>query len=560
MILPQKHRQETERLIRELSSTDEGKKEIARWILEDGYYPEPYVLPPCFKISNFELQQEKFEKKGYTDKNWKSENLATISFPKTGLIQRVFGIIHPHRYHDIVWELMNDWDKLLSILFNPDNEIYSYSFPIALTINKQGKLRSGRMIYEFLEMAEKDLVAEAYKYKLLTKIDITNFYNSVYTHTIAWAWCGDRYEALADTSFRFTGSKIDKLIQYSNDKRTNGIPVGPVLSDLIVEIILSERDTFITQKIKEKGIDFLATRFKDDYRILCNSQEDSDKIIRIVIDALNEYNLQVNEAKTKTLPLPEGLYRPHSIKYEIFSLRNISEGKIPFKKFEHTLLKALEIHREHPGTSLLEKFLGELIDNNKEKAVKERFLVEFANPNIPDDAHNYSKVKKKNIKKTISLLMLLKNESPKTLGKVLSIIECLIVDEDNKWLLDESYLLDVFLFEIEKAILKNSPFELSWYLYFCCRHNIEIDLLLLFKKLKIEGKISCNPSEVEILKNPFIATLRNKLPGKPQGFPNPFGDKNINIEMFKKPEELINLFLINYIDVFLLCRNWRLKI
>lgn len=550
MILPQKHRQETERLIRELSSTDEGKKEIARWILEDGYYPEPYVLPPCFKISNFELQQEKFEKKGYTDKNWKSENLATISFPKTGLIQRVFGIIHPYRYHDIVWELMNDWDKLLSILFNPDNEIYSYSFPIALTINKQGKLRSGRMIYEFLEMAEKDLVAEAYKYKLLTKIDITNFYNSVYTHTIAWAWCGDRYKALADSNFSYTGSRIDKLIQYSNDKRTNGIPVGPVLSDLIVEIILSERDTFITQKIKEKGIDFLATRFKDDYRILCNSQEESDIIIRIIIDALNEYNLQVNEAKTKTVALPEGLYRPHSIKYEIFSLRNISEGKIPFKKFEHTLLKALEIHREHAGTSLLEKFLGELIDNSKEKEVKERLLVEFANPNIPEEAHNYLKVKKKNIKKTISLLMLLKSESPKTLGKVLSIIECLILDDDNKWLLEENYLLDVFLFEIENAILKNSPFELSWYLYFCCRQNIEIDLLRLLKKLKKEGKITCNPSEVEILKNPFIATLRNKFPGKAKGYQNPFGDKKINIEMFKKPEELKDVFLINYLDVF----------
>jgi hypothetical protein len=550
MNFPQSHRKQTEELIKEISATDDGKKEIARWILEDGYYPEPYVLPPCFKISDFELQPEKFEKKGYKDKNWQSKKLATISFPKTGLIQRVFGIIHPHRYHDIVWELINDWDKLLSILFNPDNEIYSYSFPIALTINKQGKLRSGRMIYEFLEMAEKDLVAEAYKYKLLTKIDITNFYNSIYTHTIAWAWCGDRYKALADSNFNYTGSRIDKLIQYSNDKRTNGIPVGPVLSDLIVEIILSERDTFITQKIKQKGINFLATRFKDDYRILCNSQEESDIIIRIIIDALNEFNLQVNEGKTKTVSLPDGLYRQHSIKYDIFSLRKIPAEKIPFKKFEYTLLKALEIHREHPGTSLLEKFLGELIDNNKQKAIKERLLVEFANPNIPVDAQNYSKAKKKNIIKTISLLMQLKNESSKSLGKVLAIIECLILDEDNKWLIDERYLLDVFINEIEKSILKNSPFELAWYLYFCCRHNIEIDLLRLIKSLNKQGKIKVNQSQLEILKNPFIATLRNKFPAKPKGFPNPFGDNQISIELFKKPEELKNVFLINYLDVF----------
>lgn len=549
MNLPQKHRQETERLIREVTSTPEGKNKVADWILEEGYYPEPYVLPPCFKISDFKLQLEKYEKNNYTE-NWKSENLATISFPKTGLIQRVFGIIHPYRYHDIVWELMNDWDKVLSILFNPDNEIYSYSFPVALTINKQGKLRSGRMIYEFLEMAEKDLVAEAYKYKLLSKIDITNFYNSVYTHTIAWAWCGDRYKALADNDFSFTGSRIDKLIQYSNDKRTNGIPVGPVLSDLIVEIILSERDTFITKKIKEQGIDFLATRFKDDYRILCNTQEDSVRIIKIVIDALNEYNLQVNEAKTKTVPLPEGLYRPHSIKYDVFSLRKIPSEKIPFKRFEYTLLKALEIHREHTGTSLLEKFLGELIDNNKDKAINERLIVEFANLNIPEDAHNYTKVKRKNIMKTISLLMLLKNESSKSLGKVLAIIECLIYDEDNKWLRDEGYLLDVFLKEIEKAILKISPFELAWYLYFCCRHNIEIDLLRLIKTLNKKGKLNNTQSQLEVLKNPFIATLRNKMPTKPGIYQNPFGDNTISINLYTKPEDLNEVYLINYLDVF----------
>ena len=188
-------------------------------------------------------------------------------------------------------------------------------------------------------MAEKDLVAEAHKYKLLTKVDITNFYNSVYTHTIAWAWCGDRYKALSDSNFQKTGSKIDKLIRYSNDKRTNGIPVGPVLSDLIVEVILSERDKVITKKIKQLGIDFLATRFKDDYRILCNSQEDSDKIIRIIIDTLNDFNLQVNEAKTKTVELPEGLYRLHSLKYENYTLRNKS-SRIPFKLFELTLLKS----------------------------------------------------------------------------------------------------------------------------------------------------------------------------------------------------------------------------
>jgi len=550
MNLPKQHRAETERLIRELSQTDDSKKEIARWILEDGYYPEPYVLPPCFKIKDFQLGQDRIETKEYYERNWQTYNFASISFPKTGLIQRVFSIIHPNRYYDIVWELMQSWDEVLNILFNPENKIYSYSFPIALTKDKQGKLRSGRMIYEFLEMAEKDLVAEAHKYKILSKVDIINFYNSVYTHTISWSWAVDRYKALQDSgSYNLTGTKIDKLFQYSNDRRTNGIAVGPVLSDLIVELILSERDTIITKKIKDLQIDFLATRFKDDYRILCQSKDDSDKIIRIIIDTLNEFNLQVNESKTKTVELPEGLYRLHSIKYEIFSLRNKYEDKIPFKQFELSLLKAIEIHREHLGTSLLEKFLSELIDDDKEKTISDRLLIEFANNNIPVEADNYEKVKKKNIKKAVSLLLMLKNESSKSLGKVLSIFECIMLNPENKWVIEEGYFLDILLIEIEKAILKNSAFELVWYLYFSCHHKIEIDLPRFVKQMQKQNKIKETISQLEILQNPFVATLRNKMPNK-GAFPNPFGDGNIIITMFTNPQDIGEIYLVDYLNVF----------
>jgi len=405
------------------------------------------------------------------------------------------------------------------------------------------------MIYEFLEMAEKDLVAEAHKYKLLTKVDITNFYNSVYTHTIAWAWCGDRYKALSDSNFQKTGSKIDKLIRYSNDKRTNGIPVGPVLSDLIVEVILSERDKVITKKIKQLGIDFLATRFKDDYRILCNSQEDSDKIIRIIIDTLNDFNLQVNEAKTKTVELPEGLYRLHSLKYENYTLRNKS-SRIPFKLFELTLLKSLEIHREYPGTSLLEKFLSELIDDDKKKSISERLLIDFVNYKNPQEAYNYDKTKKKNIKKAVSLLLMLKNESSKSLGKVLSIFECILHNPENNWVLDDDYFQDILLIEIEKSILKNSAFELVWFLYFSCRHKIDIDLPRLVKQLQRQKKINITISKLEILKNPFVATLRNKMTNKKGLFPNPFGDSNFIFTMFLKPENLSNIYLADYLNVF----------
>ena len=37
-------------------------------------------------------------------------------------------------------------------------------------------------------MAEKDLIADAYNYEYVVHSDIKNFYPSIYTHTLSWAF------------------------------------------------------------------------------------------------------------------------------------------------------------------------------------------------------------------------------------------------------------------------------------------------------------------------------------------------------------------------------------
>ncbi len=46
------------------------------------------------------------------------------------------------------------------------------------------------MIYQWLQMAEKDLILDCIHYQFIARTDITNFYSSVYTHSIAWALHG----------------------------------------------------------------------------------------------------------------------------------------------------------------------------------------------------------------------------------------------------------------------------------------------------------------------------------------------------------------------------------
>lgn len=501
MNLVEKHFKKTARLVKALD-----KDEIANWLLNNGYYPEQYVLPPSFTVSDFKLKKRAYFK---DLKDPARGNLETISYPKSLLTSRVFGIQHPFNYHDIVFYILDDWDNILEHLFDKDLKIFSYSFPIPVNAKETGKLstlRSGRMIYEWIEMAEKDMVAEAHKFNFIIRSDITNFYNSVYTHSIGWAIHG-REVAFADKELKLTGNKIDKLVQYANDGRTNGIPVGSALSDLIAEIVLTSIDVQVSKKLK--GIEFIGSRFKDDYRILCNSEKDAKAILKILSDELISFNLLINENKTKVLTLPDGLYRQHDREYHQYSLREKTE--IQFKTFELTLLKSLDIHKAFPGTSILEKFLSELFDNDNELKIK------FSN-----DTNS----RKKQILKTMSLLMLLKRESEKTLCHVLAICEELYSNYWSKILKEQ--LKELIESEIIKASEKKSTFELVWLVFFSKYLGLGItNWTTLIDK--------------ELLSNRFLKSIVMSE----QKF---FNDSKINL--FSKPKDCKTMTLAKRLAVF----------
>jgi len=501
MTLVEKHFKNTAKLVKLLD-----KDEVGHWLLNEGYYPEQYVLPPSFAVTDF-----KVKKKAYTKDlaDPARRNLVTISYPKSLLTSRVFGIQHPFNYHDLVFNILEDWEEVVDHLFHSELKIFSYSFPIPVNAKAAGKLsslRSGRMIYEWIEMAEKDMVAEAHKYNLIIRADITNFYNSVYTHSIGWALHG-REIAFKDKVLKLTGNKLDRLVQYANDGRTNGIPVGSALSDLIAEIVLTSIDRKVSKKLK--GIDFIGSRFKDDYRILCNSESEAKAILKVLSDELVNFNLLINEHKTKVLTLPDGLYRHHDREYHIYSLRD--KKTIPFKTFELTTLKALDIHKAYPGTSILEKFFSELFDKNHE------LKVEFSK-----DKNS----RRKQILKTLSLLMLLKRESEKVLCHVLAVCESIFDKYFSKTL--KKQLRELIELEIVKASEKKSPFELVWLVFFSRYMGLGItnfsDLI-----------------DKEVMDNEFL----NSIVSSRQMF---FNDSKVNL--FVKPKDCKEIKLAKRLAVF----------
>lgn len=399
---PKEHIAETKKLAENLSD-----KDVYEWFVTQGYFPESYVLPPCFYVSSYPNYGTIYAKDSGGVFKSKIAEVVKVHFPKTELTDRTFGIIDPEIHSDIAYYIASNWSRVVDSLFRSTNSVYSYSFPLPITAKVQGKignLRSGRMIYEFIEMAENDLASIAYNYKYIVKTDIKNFYPSIYTHSISWALHGKSVIRKKGNreNFSFLGNKLDKLFQYGNDQITNGISVGPAISDLISEIILASVDCNISERINNSAINAVLVRFKDDYRILCNSEPDGKAIVKYIQSALKEYNLELNDEKTKIGSLPDGLFREWVSLY--YAINPHPKRRYTYKRFKEVYLSVIEIDKKCPGTGVIDRFLADIVNKKREVNIR---LDKFTLP------------------KTISLLLLARRRI-KTFPKVLAIIELIL--------------------------------------------------------------------------------------------------------------------------------------
>ena len=425
-------------------------------MLEEGYFAEQYVLPPTFKVEQYKQKKTPYYKvtgsKRFEYRPLTAEVIC-VSFPKSKLTERTFGIIEPKIHHDIVWHLTNEWKFVIDHLFHKDIKIFSYSFPIPVTKNNEGDLgtlRAGRMIYEFIEMAETDLVAEAHKYKYIVKTDIKNFYPSIYTHSIAWALHGKGDARIDKSKFSLLGTKLDKLFQSANDGCTNGLPIGPAVSDLVSDIILAAVDRECSIKLKSKKIDFIGVRFKDDYRFLCNSKTEADIILKTLQSTMRFFNLTLNEGKSDIRALPEGLFRPWTAEYQPSSLRY--REKVPYKKFENTLLTVLRIDEKHRDTGVIDKFLSELTTQKYQSKLK---------------------MKEKEILKAFSLLLTLKERRAKSFPQILAIIEQIYTSNKIKKTIKEKMkrsIEEIFYKRLNDC--EHNQYDLLWLTYYIKSNNL----------------------------------------------------------------------------------------
>lgn len=141
------------------------------------------------------------------------------------------------------------------------------------------------------------------KFRQMLKLDISKCFDSIYTHSIAWAIFGKEQTKDNTRSLRGTfADDFDTLLMKMNRSETNGITIGSEFSRIFAEIILQHVDASVLARLQQSQhfhrVDYEVYRYVDDYFIFFNEPDLCDRIVNILHEELREVKLNLNVSKT----------------------------------------------------------------------------------------------------------------------------------------------------------------------------------------------------------------------------------------------------------------------
>ena len=267
-----------------------SREQLFHNLLRKGHFPEN--LPPPFTSKAIASQLIHLRSDSYISTSRAPFRAATYSRSKRGLSRRVFSVVHPYTSHDLAKFVSDYWCEL-SEHFSKSTG--SYSVPSydphssrAITINSHAALERAR-------------ISRLSSYRFIVYTDIAQFYPSIYTHSIPWAYHG-REKAKCDRdpdSIDVFCNKADSVIRNGQDGQTIGIPVGPDASRVFSEVIGAAIDVQFNARVKDSGLHVAFLRHVDDVWIGTHSRADAETALSYYREAVREYELDINELKTK---------------------------------------------------------------------------------------------------------------------------------------------------------------------------------------------------------------------------------------------------------------------
>ncbi len=204
-------------------------------------------------------------------------------------VPRVCSIPHPLAYSKLALCIHRNWHRIPRI----DSNSNSRSWP--------RRHRDGRIfIMSYDDWSERTQIDSDLRFgrRFIVRTDITNFFPSIYTHSIPWALVGfDRAKRDRSRS-NYWFNRIDLYTRFMKRNETQGILIGPATSNLISEVILERVD-------RNLRVEFDFVRYCDDYTAYCYTLEEAENFRSQLRKELAEFKLLLNIAKTNICSLPQ---------------------------------------------------------------------------------------------------------------------------------------------------------------------------------------------------------------------------------------------------------------
>lgn len=315
------------------------------------YFNLQAVLDNAFSILNDSVIPT------YQSSNYDNVNYH-ITCNKDGKYQwRQLDLIHPVLYANFVNHITkpDNWGCII----NRINELQAIRDTIrccSMPLSTSHNIKRSSISNWFVNF-EQESISIALKYNWIGITDITNFYPSIYTHTIPWALVGKDVAKETKCKKEKYYNIIDSLIQGMSYGQTNGIPQGSVLMDFMAEIVLSYADWLLYEKNELTGVsDYKIIRYRDDYRIFTNNRSNLETIMKNLSEILMSLNLKINSSKT----IVSDNAIAHCIKPEKSYL--LEHPVLSDESLERQLYKIWLYEQKYPNSGQALSLLDEIID------------------------------------------------------------------------------------------------------------------------------------------------------------------------------------------------------
>lgn len=312
------------------------------------------------------------------------------------------------------------------------------------------------------EEKERSVYVENMLYKLqitsgacgILHVDISEFYRSIYTHTLSAIKLGidGAKEAFLQESQSEDYKKyvnLDDRVRRLNGARTNGILVGPYISKILSEAILAKVD----EEFRTEQLVFI--RYADDYEIAIYDESGVEDVKSRIVAILDKYGFRINNEKTFYEKYPFYIFN----NYQKIVQRLVGEGRN---------IDSVDI------IELFNKFLQ--MEKDGEKGAVRYLLKTYKNEYHVEDKQLYASY----------LLNILCNDE-KSLGLACNII----IHEYNaeRIELNETFY-NVIVKKLKYKIRKKHDLEVVWLTYLLKYTNYEITNDLLEEILKSKNDLA----------------------------------------------------------------------